>query len=129
MLANRQNIPIFRAVRKSVRPKTIVLFTAHWETRVLTISSMDGEYEAIYDFGGFPPELYEVKYPAHGSVELVDKLKKVIRAKRNRYTNGSGEGLNYGSWTLLYRMYSKADIPIVLISVIPYLRPKHSLPW
>ncbi|MGZ0041880.1 hypothetical protein [Paenibacillus ottowii] len=45
---------------------------------MLTISSMDGVYKIIYDFGGFPPELYKVKYPAHGSVELVNKLKKVI---------------------------------------------------
>ncbi len=57
---------------------------------MLTISSMDGEYEAIYDYGGFPPELYEVKYPAHGSVELVDKLKSYISKKESMYKRIGG---------------------------------------
>lgn len=38
---------------KSIRPKSIVIFTAHWETQALAISSIDDVYDTIYDFGGF----------------------------------------------------------------------------
>ncbi|MGR6126876.1 dioxygenase family protein [Paenibacillus sp. SER-28] len=109
---------------KSIRPKAVVIFTAHWEAQTLTISSMDDVYDTIYDFGGFPPELYAVKYPAHGSVELANKLEKLYEQKGIDVQTDRVRGLDHGSWTLLHRMYPEADIPVVQISVNPYLSPK-----
>lgn len=43
-----------KTLGETYKPKAIVIFTAHWESEVLTISSSDNEYETIYDFGGFP---------------------------------------------------------------------------
>ena len=43
-----------KTLGETYKPKAIVIFTAHWESGVLTISSSDNEYETIYDFGGFP---------------------------------------------------------------------------
>jgi 4,5-DOPA dioxygenase extradiol len=51
------------------RPQAIILFSAHWESDVQMISEID-EYSMIYDFGGFPNELYQVIYPAKGSKEV-----------------------------------------------------------
>lgn len=109
---------------KSIRPKAVVIITAHWEAQTLTISSMDDVYDTIYDFGGFPPELYMVKYPAHGSVELANKLEKLYEQKGIDVQTDRVRGLDHGSWTLLHRMYPEADIPVVQISVNPYLSPK-----
>ncbi|MBJ8192755.1 dioxygenase, partial [Bacillus cereus] len=81
-------------------------------------------YDTIYDFGGFPPELYMVKYPAHGSVELANKLEKLYEQKGIDVQTDRVRGLDHGSWTLLHRMYPEADIPVVQISVNPYLSPK-----
>ncbi|MFK4340625.1 aromatic ring-opening dioxygenase catalytic subunit (LigB family) [Paenibacillus sp. RC62] len=106
---------------KSIRPKAIVIFTAHWETQALTVSSIDDIYDTIYDFGGFPPELYAVKYPAHGSVELAAKLKELYEQKGIDVQTDRVRGLDHGSWTLLHRMYPEADIPVVQISVNPFL--------
>ncbi len=44
-----------KTLGETYKPKAIVIFTAHWESEVLTISSSDNEYETIYDFGGFSP--------------------------------------------------------------------------
>ena len=49
-----QTIHDFKTLGETYKPKAIVIFTAHWESEVLTISSSDNEYETIYDFGGFP---------------------------------------------------------------------------
>jgi 4,5-DOPA dioxygenase extradiol len=110
---------------KHIKPKAIVLFTAHWETEVLTISSVDGVYDTIYDFGGFPPELYAVKYPAKGSTQLASELAQKFESHGIQVGKDTKRGLDHGSWTLLHRMYPEANIPVVQISVNPYLAPKN----
>ncbi len=67
-----------------LKPDAIVIFTAHWETEVVTISSKDDEYETIYDFYGFPDELYQVKYPAKGSTKAAALVGRLL--KRERHT-------------------------------------------
>jgi 4,5-DOPA dioxygenase extradiol len=106
---------------RQYQPDAIVIFTAHWETDVLTISSIDDEYETIYDFGGFPPELYAVKYPAKGSKQVAAKLAKLFDKQGIVVRLDTQRGLDHGSWTLLAQMYPKADIPVVQISVNPFL--------
>lgn len=104
-----------------IKPKAIVIFTAHWETEILTISSKDDEYETIYDFYGFPDELYAVRYPAKGSVKIASMVQERLEKHGIRTKTDTTRGLDHGSWTLLSRMYPKADIPVVQISVNPYV--------
>ncbi|GAX91185.1 DODA-type extradiol aromatic ring-opening family dioxygenase [Effusibacillus lacus] len=104
-----------------IKPKAIVIFTAHWETEVLTISSRDDVYETIYDFYGFPDELYTVKYPAKGSTQIASILEERFENQGINVKKDSVRGLDHGSWTLLSRMYPEADIPVIQISVNPYL--------
>ncbi|KPV55313.1 MFS transporter [Paenibacillus sp. A3] len=105
-------------------PRAIVIFTAHWESETLTISSIDDVYDTIYDFGGFPDELYQVKYPARGSKAIAAMLEQKLTATGIEVRTDSARGLDHGSWTLLHRMYPKADIPVVQVSVNPYLAPE-----
>jgi len=109
---------------RSIRPKAIVVFTAHWEREVLTVSSTDGVYETIYDFGGFPPALYEVAYPAHGSTALASQLLERFKEHGIEARTDEERGLDHGSWTMLRRMYPEADIPVVQVSVHPFLPPE-----
>ena len=76
-----QTIHVFKTLGETYKPKAIVIFTAHWESEVLTISSSDNEYETIYDFGGFPPELYEIKYRAKGSSSIASMLETKFKTK------------------------------------------------
>jgi 4,5-DOPA dioxygenase extradiol len=109
---------------ETIRPKAIVIFTAHWETENPTVSFRDDVYETIYDFGGFPPELYAVKYPAKGSTEIASVVAKRLENQSFVVKKDASRGLDHGSWTLLYRMYPQADIPVVQVSVNPYLSPQ-----
>ncbi|OIK15479.1 dioxygenase [Bacillus sp. MUM 116] len=105
-------------------PKAIVIFTAHWEAATLTISSLDESYETIYDFNGFPPELYEIKYPAKGSTMLAQQLKDRFAKAGIPANLDPKRGLDHGSWTMLSKMYPNADIPVVQVSVHPFLPPE-----
>ena len=48
------------------RPKAIVVISGHWEEPAFTASSVAAP-SMIYDYTGFPPHTYELKYPAPGA--------------------------------------------------------------
>jgi 4,5-DOPA dioxygenase extradiol len=108
----------------TLRPKAVVIFTAHWEQSTLTISATDEPYETIYDFGGFPPELYQVRYPAKGSAALAKELKRTFEAHGIAANLYDSRGLDHGVWTLLMHLFPKADIPVIQASVNPFLPVK-----
>lgn len=112
---------------RGLKPKAIVVFSAHWESEVPAISYTDGIYQMIYDFGGFPPELYAIKYPARGSQEVAALVEERMRKNGISAIRDPIRGLDHGSWTLLYRMYPEADIPVVQISVHPFLSAKEQM--
>ena len=103
------------------KPKAIVIFTAHWEAPATTISTTDDVYDTIYDFYGFPDELYRVKYPARGSRIVADLVAERLAAEGLPAVRDEKRGLDHGSWTLLCRMYPDADVPVVQASVNPHL--------
>ncbi|MED4602614.1 class III extradiol ring-cleavage dioxygenase [Paenibacillus validus] len=107
-----------------IRPKAIVIFTAHWETEVTTISSSDDVYDTIYDFYGFPDELYKIRYLARGSSIVAANVKERLEKNGIAVQTDTTRGLDHGSWTLLHRMYPEADIPVVQVSVNPYTAPR-----
>lgn len=106
---------------KKLTPKSVVIFTAHWESEITTISSIEGTYDMIYDFSGFPKELYSIKYPAKGSVEVALKLQSMLTNKGIESKLDENRGLDHGAWDVLYLMYPKADIPVVQVSINPEL--------
>ncbi|MFB9325844.1 DODA-type extradiol aromatic ring-opening family dioxygenase [Paenibacillus aurantiacus] len=106
------------------KPKAIVVFTAHWETETLAMTYTDDVYETIYDFGGFPDELYQIEYRARGS-KVVAEMLEARFAEHDIPVRRDGErGLDHGTWTLLHRMYPEANIPLVQLSVNPYRSPE-----
>ena len=69
----------------------------------------------IYDFYGFPPALYNKRYPAPGSPELA--LMTVETLKDSHAELDSEWGLDHGAWAVLCQMYPKADLPVVQLSL------------
>lgn len=102
-------------------PKAIVMFSAHWEKQTTTISFAEGTLETIYDFGGFPDKLYQMTYPAPGSPELASKVEQMLQKQGIKTARDLTRGLDHGSWIFLKYMYPEANIPIVSVSVNPYL--------
>jgi len=109
------------AYGRKTTPKAIVIFTAHWESEVTTISSVNGPYDTIYDFGGFPPELYKIRYPAPGSPGLARRIGERFAAAGISHRFDEKRGLDHGAWVVLSRMYPDANIPVVQLSVHPFL--------
>jgi 4,5-DOPA dioxygenase extradiol len=109
--------------RTMPRPTAIVLFSAHWESGVQMVSEI-GEYSMIYDFGGFPDELYRVVYPARGDLALSRRIERLLTDAGIECRAETKRGLDHGSWTILRRMYPAADIPLIAMSVNADLKPE-----
>jgi 4,5-DOPA dioxygenase extradiol len=122
-LAESDYTRFLRETGKRLKPKAIVMYSAHWEARVPTISFAEGPLETIYDFGGFPDELYRMTYPAHGSPVLAEWVESLFKQHDIPTQRDFERGLDHGSWVFLRYMYPDADIPIVSVSVNPYLPP------
>ena len=60
------------------QPRAIVLVTAHWSTSKTTISS-GPKHKLYYDYYGFPPESYQLKYDAPGSPEVAELVEKALQ--------------------------------------------------
>ncbi|MWV46316.1 dioxygenase [Paenibacillus sp. HJL G12] len=102
------------------KPKAIVIFSAHWEESVQTVSSVD-QYSTIYDFGGFQDELYRMTYPAPGERSLSEQIRSLFTKQGIKSKPDEERGLDHGAWAVLKLIYPDADIPVVALSVNRYL--------
>ena len=95
-------------------PRAILVISAHWIADQPALSSTE-EPDTIYDFGGFPDELYEVTYPCMGDPELAAKLAGDLQ----QYSSELDEhqGLDHGAWTVLHHLYPQANIPVIQLAM------------
>lgn len=109
-----------RVGEKLPEPSAILCISAHWQTDDSRITT-SSEPEAIYDFWGFPEELYKVVYPAPGSPELANSL--IGMSSRYPIIPDPARGLDHGCWAALARRFPKADIPVVQLTLNDSLSP------
>lgn len=114
-ILENQFVEGFRNIAKSIaKPKLIVCISAHWYVRGTMITAME-KPRTIHDFGGFPPELYKIQYPANGSPEWAKKIKEMNDNESISLDNTWG--LDHGAWTVLKHIFPSANIPVVQISI------------
>jgi 4,5-DOPA dioxygenase extradiol len=106
--------------RNLPRPSAIVCVSAHWQTGELRVTTNEHP-ETIYDFWGFPEELYDVAYPAPGATALANSLIGMV--SKTPVTADPVRGFDHGCWAVLVRMFPQAEIPLIQLSLNQSVSP------
>lgn len=99
------------------RPRAVLAVSAHTTAREPVLLGAD-RHQAVYDFGGFPPPLYQLRYDAPGEPALAAALGESLGVPVLDHG-----GLDHGIWTALRFLYPDASVPVVPLALTPQASP------
>lgn len=108
------------------RPTGIVVISGHWEEAPFTASTAAAP-GMIYDYHGFPPHTYELRYPAPGAPELAERVVGLLRAAGLPARTDPQRGFDHGVFVPLLLVDPEAAIPVVPLSLKTDLDPEEHL--
>lgn len=104
------------------RPKAILALSAHTLMRAPVLLAAP-RHEAVYDFGGFDPQLYTLRYDAAGAPALAGRVAELLGAAGLPVHQLPEGGLDHGIWTPLRYVYPAADVPVLPLAWVPGWSP------
>lgn len=122
----KQRVPKILKLGTADAPKAIIVVTAHWSEATPTISS-GASHSLYYDYGGFPPQAYTLKYPAPGSPEVANQVAKALETAGFQPRLDSKRGWDHGVFIPFLLINPAANIPIVQLSVLANEDPREHL--
>jgi len=106
-------------------PRAILVVSAHWEERVPTVSTAAAP-SMLYDYYGFPPHTYQLKYPAPGSPAVGKRVLDLLRQAGIPAATDESRGFDHGVFVPMLIIDPSATIPVVMLSLQRDLDPaKH----
>jgi 4,5-DOPA dioxygenase extradiol len=96
------------------RPKAILIVSAHWESAPVSLSASG--VELVYDFGGFAPKYYAMRYDTPDATALAQRIAAMMPDTEPVHQHAS-RGLDHGAWVPLKIMFPEADIPVLQMSL------------
>ncbi|KAL4917702.1 Extradiol ring-cleavage dioxygenase, class III enzyme, subunit B [Aspergillus aurantiobrunneus] len=112
---------IGREITSKVKPRAVVVFSAHWQARADTVQVNTAEItDLIYDFYGFPSHYYEEKYANVGSKEVATKVLDAFKQAGIK-AEGVKRGLDHGVWASFKCAFepesNPLNVPVVQVSL------------
>ena len=106
--------------RQLPRPRAVLAVSAHWFVPGSFVTDNERP-ETIHDFGGFPPALHAVTYPAPGDPKLAERVRQLLGGHGADLR--SDWGLDHGTWSVLVHLRPDADCPVLQLSIDARLAP------
>lgn len=97
---------------KLPRPTAILVISAHWEQRPISLSAPEPR-PLFYDFYGFPAKYYQVRYASPAAGALARRVRELV----GEVVVDHQRGLDHGAFIPLMAMYPNADIPVLQLSL------------
>ena len=108
------------------RPRAIVGLSAHSLAPSLAnapVLMAAARHAAVYDFGGFDPKLFTLRYDAPGAPALAERIERLLGAAGIKARRVDEGGLDHGLWTPLRFAWPDADVPVLPLAWVPSQSP------
>lgn len=103
-------------------PKALLVISGHWEERQFTVQKNTAP-PLLFDYSGFPPDTYDLTWPAPGDPALSDRVQALIEAAGFPCAVDAARGYDHGVFIPLKVSFPQADIPCVQLSLRADLDP------
>jgi 4,5-DOPA dioxygenase extradiol len=113
VLHNSYTESLTKATKELPQPKAILVVSAHWLTNGTYVTCVE-KPKTIYDFYGFPEELYKLSYASPGSPESAQLAIKSVKSTKIKCGNW---GLDHAAWAVLKHMYPAVNVPVFEMSL------------
>lgn len=104
------------------RPRAILIVSGHWETQGFALTS-SGRPPLVYDYYGFPPHTYQLRYDAPGAPQLAAQAAGLLQQAGFEASLDASRGLDHGVFVPLKVAFPAADVPVVELSLNAGLDP------
>jgi aromatic ring-opening dioxygenase catalytic subunit (LigB family) len=113
---DRLEASLAEIARAQDKPRAVLMISGHWEAGRPTVQS--GERPGmVYDYSGFPPHTYSIRYAAPGSPEVARRVRELLEGAGIPAALDPERGFDHGTFAPLQAMYPDADVPVVQLSL------------
>jgi aromatic ring-opening dioxygenase catalytic subunit (LigB family) len=107
-------------------PKALLVISGHWEEPAPTVMTSAAP-PLLYDYYGFPPESYQITWPAPGAPALAERVRELLQAGGFTASGDNERGFDHGTFIPLKLTYPEADVPTIQLSLVAGLDPAEHL--
>jgi aromatic ring-opening dioxygenase catalytic subunit (LigB family) len=108
------------------QPRALLVISAHWEEAVPTVMTA-ARPPMLYDYSGFPPESYQITWPAPGDPALAARVRSLLEAAGFASAEDAARGFDHGTFVPLKLAFPEASVPTVQLSLRRGLDPREHL--
>ncbi len=98
------------------RPRAVLVISAHWEESVPTVQTSPSP-PLLYDYSGFPPEAYQLSWPAPGSPGVAAEVRAALSKAGIESAESPARGYDHGVFVVTKLMMPSAEIPTLQLSL------------
>lgn len=98
------------------RPRAILIVSGHWETQGFGLTA-SAQPPLIFDYYGFPPHTYKLRYDAPGAPALAARAAALLEGAGFHARLDPDRGLDHGVFVPLKVVFPEADLPVVELSL------------
>ena len=98
------------------KPTAILMVSGHWEQPDFAVMASQHP-PMVYDYHGFPPFTYQIKYAAPGAPDLAVRTRDLIAAAGLPTHLDTTQGFDHGVFAPMQVMFPNADVPTYQVSL------------